>query len=93
METKDSNLNFESPWNMSDIVLVAEEKKFHSHRCVLSLWSPVFDRMFNGDFREKNSKEITLPGKKASEIHEMLELIYDRRKQINGKWYRVSGSV
>ena len=32
--------------------------------------------MFTSDFKEKNSDEIPLPGKKASEFKELLQMMY-----------------
>ena len=68
--------DFAEPWKLSDVVLVVEEQRFHVHRSILALWSPVFERMFTSDFKEKNSDEIPLPGKKASEIKELLQMMY-----------------
>ena len=68
--------DFSEPWLFSDVVLVVEKQKFHVHRFTLALWSPVFKTMFTSDFQEKNLHEIPLPGKKASEIKELLLLIY-----------------
>ena len=67
---------FGQPWKLSDLVLVVEEERFHVHRAVLALWSPVFEKMFTSEFQEKDTNEVPLPGKKASEIKEMLLLIY-----------------
>ena len=69
-------LDFSAPWKMSDLVLVVEGKRFHVHRSILSMCSPVFDSMLSLDFKEKNATEIPLPGKKADEIEEMLRAIY-----------------
>ena len=68
--------NFSEPWKFSDVVLVVEEQRFHVHRSTLAFWSPVFERMFTSDFKEKNSEEIPLPGKKASEVKELLQIMY-----------------
>ena len=68
--------DFSEPWKFSDVVLVVEEKRFHVHRSTLAFWSPVFERMFTSDFKEKNSDEIPLPGKKASEFKELLQMMY-----------------
>lgn len=68
---------FSEPWKFSDIVLVVEEQKLHVHRSTLAIWSPVFDTMFTSDFKEKNSVEIPLPGKKAKEIKVLLRIMYD----------------
>ena len=69
-------LDFSQPWELSDAVLVVEEEKFHAHRCILAIWSPVFSRMFATEFKEKTAEEIPLPGKKASQIKELLLIIY-----------------
>lgn len=69
--------DFSEPWKFSDVVLVVEEQKFHVHRSTLAIWSPVFETMFTSNFKEKNSEEIPLPGKKASEFKELLQIMYD----------------
>eukprot|EP00794_Sanderia_malayensis_P003125 gene3125-3593_t len=79
--------DFSRHWNMSDLVLRVENEDLHVHRCILSLWSPVFHRMFTGDFKEKHSDVIELPGKCVTEIRQMLEIIYDRRKKITDENY------
>ncbi|XP_031566412.1 actin-binding protein IPP-like [Actinia tenebrosa] len=56
---------FSSPWHFSDVVLVVEGTKFHVHKCILSMWSPVFEKMFTSEFSERNAEEIPLPGKLA----------------------------
>lgn len=69
--------HFSEPWKFSDVVLVVEGQKLHVHRSTLAIWSPVFDTMFTSDFKEKNSVEIPLPGKKANEIKLLLQIMYD----------------
>jgi len=69
-------LDFSEPWKFSDVVLVVEDQKFHVHRSTLSMWSPVFETMFTSQFKERSMYEIPLPGKKASEIKELLLIIY-----------------
>ena len=68
--------DFSQPWKLSDVVLVVEEERFHVHRALLAFWSPVFEKMFTSEFQEKDKNEVPLPGKKASEIKEMLLLTY-----------------
>ena len=70
------SLDFLKPWKLSDVVLVVEEERFHVHRAILALWSPVFEKMFTSEFREKEANEVPLPGKKGSEVKNMLQLIY-----------------
>ena len=68
--------DFLEPWKLSDVVLVVEDQKFHVHRSFLAVWSPVFEKMFTSEFKEKNNVEIPLPGKKASEIKQLLCMLY-----------------
>jgi len=69
--------HFCEPWKFSDVVLVVEGKKLHVHRGTLAIWSPVFDNLLSSDFKERNSVEIPLPGKKANEIKKLLQIMYD----------------
>lgn len=73
---KDESLDFSQPWKFSDVVLVVEDKKLHVHRAVLALCSPVFEKMFTSEFQEKGKNEISLPGKKANELIQLLQIIY-----------------
>ena len=68
--------DFQKPWKLTDVVLVVEDQKFHVHRSFLAVWSPVFEKMFTSEFKEKNNDEIPLPGKKASEIKQLLYMMY-----------------
>lgn len=77
--------NFSEPWNFSDTVLIAEDKRFHVHKSILAISSPVFNTMFQSGFKEATSTEIPLPGKKAEKIYELLCLIYPFPLQISGK--------
>jgi len=80
--------DFSEPWKCSDIVLVVEDQKFHVHRYTLAMWSTVFEKMFTTEVKTRESYEIPLPGKKASEIKELLLIIYHN---ISGKaWNTVT---
>ena len=84
--TKEDTLDFSQPWEFSDTVLVVEGNKFHVHRSLLGMWSPVFSTMFTAQFKEKTAAEIPLPGKKATEVKEMLLVIYPTSaREIDGK--------
>lgn len=61
---------------MSDLVLLVEERKLHVHKAILAISSPVFETMMSSNFKEKNAKEIPLPGKKVEEIEDLLRAIY-----------------
>ena len=67
---------FSVPWKSSDLVLKVAGRKFHVHRAVLIVSSAVFETMLCSDFKEKTAKEISLPGKDATEIEQMLQGIY-----------------
>ena len=75
-EGQNGKHRFCDPWEDSDLVLVVEQEKFHVHRLILSMNSPVFKAMFTGQFKEATSSEIPLPGKKANEILDFLQHIY-----------------
>ena len=80
--------DFSEPWKCSDVVLVVEDQKFHVHRYTLAMWSPVFEKMFASEVKDRKSYEIPLPSKKASEIKELLLIIY---LDISGKaWNTVT---
>lgn len=74
--------DFSEPWTLSDVVLAVENEKFHVHRSTLAMWSPVFENMFTLDFKEKQLDEVPLPEKKASEIREMLLVMYVKAKPV-----------
>lgn len=79
---------FSEPWEHSDAVLLVEEDKFHVHRSILGMWSPVFSRMFTAEFKETTDQQVELQGKKSSEIEEMLLVIYPTSsKQIEESNY------
>eukprot|EP00111_Clytia_hemisphaerica_P013135 TCONS_00038547-protein len=67
---------FLEAWQSSDAVLVVEEKELHVHSMILSLASPYFDKMFNGSFKESQTKRVTLEGKSFDLIRQMLKIIY-----------------
>ena len=80
-DKKATVLDFSKPWKSSDIVFLVENKRFHVHRNVLALWSPVFEAMFTSNFSEKKKGEIRLPGKKASSFKTLLLMIYPPSKE------------
>ena len=69
---------FKDKWDDSDAFFLVEEKKFHVHRALLSLMSPVFKAMFKSDFREKDQQEIPLPGKETKVFLSFLLIVYSR---------------
>ncbi|KAJ7394342.1 hypothetical protein OS493_000147 [Desmophyllum pertusum] len=71
--------HFSEPWEDSDVILVVEDEKFHVHRLILSMNSPVFKAMFKSQFKEATANEIPLPEKKANEILDFLKKVYGLR--------------
>ena len=77
---------FDEPWQQSDAVLIVEEKQLHVHSIILSLASPVFDKMFNGDFKEAQNKQVSLQGKSYQLVEHLLKLLYPNMAQTVGRW-------
>ena len=89
---------FSDPWKGSDLVLVVENEKFHVHRVILSLNSPVFEAMFKSQFKESTANEIPLPEKNASGVLDFLKIIYgfqyiQERVKITSKYFSAKANV
>ncbi|XP_060587097.1 uncharacterized protein LOC132742645 [Ruditapes philippinarum] len=83
-EVKSPTFGFtEKTWR-TDLCLVVEGTKLYVAKVILSLASPVFDAMFQSDFKEKSSDKLELPGKKLTDVLEFLRCIYPNTcAQIN----------
>lgn len=65
---------------------MVENEKFHVHRLILSMNSPVFKAMFKSAFKEVTNDEISLPEKKANEVLDFLKQLYiQERQEITSK--------
>jgi hypothetical protein len=72
---------------VTDLALIVEGKKLHVCKMVLMDASPVFRKMFSGDFKEKDATELELPGKKYSSFVLFLRCIFPREYvTIDGKY-------
>jgi len=60
----------------SDITFVVENKKFPSHKSVLSAVSSYFDKMFSSGMSESHQKEIVITDLKAKAFEAFLEYAY-----------------
>ncbi len=80
-EEKKVSHRFSEAWEDSDVILVVEDEKFHVHRLILSMNSPVFKAMFKSEFKEATNNEIPLPKKKASEVLDFLKQLYVQERQ------------
>ena len=67
---------FSVPWGNSDVVLIVEGEGFHVHRWMLSLQSPVFSGMFNGNFKDSSQEKIELKDDKHEAMLPFLKLLY-----------------
>ena len=76
VEIKTPTFGFTEPSWRTDFCLVVEGTKLYVAKIILSLASPVFDTMFQSDFKEKSCDELELPGKKLSDVIEFLRCIY-----------------
>jgi len=59
---------FADPWKDTDLVLVVEDERFHVHRLILSLNSPVFEAMFKSQFQESTARRFHFLGKTPVEF-------------------------
>nr|XP_011412466.2 kelch-like protein 7 isoform X1 [Crassostrea gigas] len=64
----------------TDLTLVVEGQKIQVNKAVLSEHLPVFNTMFNSNFKESTSKEIELEDKKAADVVEFLKCFYPNMK-------------
>ncbi|GMT29672.1 hypothetical protein PFISCL1PPCAC_20969, partial [Pristionchus fissidentatus] len=81
---KPLEFDFFSPpsFGSDDVILVVEGKKVHVGKQYLTIHSPVFAAMFNGDFAEKNKEEIELKDVSREEFIELLYVIYPSYRPI-----------
>ncbi|CAB4017754.1 kelch 40a [Paramuricea clavata] len=86
-DDEDEDNIFSRSWNDSDVVLVLGKEKFHVHRCILSLQSPVFKAMLNGNFKDAKQDEVELKGDKYEAMVQFLKLLYPKNmlNEDNGR--------
>ena len=81
-EPTDEGVKLDSPEDQqtmflpTDVTLMVEEKPLHLNKKWLAENSPVFKKMFESDFEEKNAEVIPLPGKKFKEFKLFLYSFY-----------------
>ncbi|XP_041369709.1 BTB and MATH domain-containing protein 38-like [Gigantopelta aegis] len=74
--TCETALVFFKPNEDSDVILVVEDRELHLSKAILSCASPVFRKMFTGDFREKAESKILLPGKSCEDFVAFIQCLY-----------------
>ncbi len=67
----------------SDITLIIDGHKIPANRLILGLKSPVFDRMFFGNFKQSNQKEIQIKDVSIDSFKVMLKWIYCQELDLN----------
>ncbi|XP_062511129.1 BTB/POZ domain-containing protein 8-like isoform X2 [Corticium candelabrum] len=66
----------------SDVVIIAEDCKFHVHRAILSARSQYFAAMFGGSWVESSSQKIQLQGVTPLCLRVVLEFIYGAKAEL-----------
>lgn len=69
----------ERTWK-EDFTLIVENRKLFVAKNILALVSPVFEKMFQSDFKEKGIDELELPGKKFKDMQDFLCCIYPGKR-------------
>jgi len=57
----------------------------HVHTNILSFASPVFERMFNSDFKESKEKKVEMKEKKYIHVLHVIKMIYPQFNVEFGK--------
>ncbi|EGT45246.1 hypothetical protein CAEBREN_13284 [Caenorhabditis brenneri] len=61
--------------DVTDAILVVEEKKLHVNKALLSCHSDYFKTLFNSDFKEKSMEEIPIEDVKLEDFATVLSLV------------------
>lgn len=61
---------------MSDVIIQAEGKNYHLHKCILITCSDVFDAMFRNDMKEKHQNLVEIKDIKKCILDEFFQFIY-----------------
>ena len=88
MGSKEENrMRFTNPWVHSDVIFKVEGKRIHASKAVLSLASPVFDKMLTADFKEKDASEILLPEKNYDGFLELMTVVHIPEMVVDSKCF------
>ena len=60
----------------TDVTLKLSDGSIDVHKMILAAVSPVFERMFYGDFKEGNAKEVELPKDSCKTMQQLVDVIY-----------------
>ena len=73
---KEEEEEFFERWKNSDVVLSVEEKSLHVHSQVLSVASPVFERLFRSKSKESKTRRVEMVGKRYADVLCIIKLLY-----------------
>ena len=96
-EPQSTNMTpFEIRDTWTDVTLVVEDKSLYFSKALLVISSPVFARMFNADFKDKESARIELPGKNYADFVTFLMQLHPAHSWVplSGKyWGKPTGDI
>ena len=72
-----------TPVKYCDITLIVDEHKYSVHKCILSVMSPFFDKMFNIEMKEHRNNEAVIKGVSKEVFEAILDLIYTGNITLN----------
>lgn len=72
----DETLSFFQKDNLHDLALIVESKELWVPRQALALYSPVFNEMLFGQFKESRENQVHLPEKKFEDILELISCLF-----------------
>ena len=61
----------------TDVTLKLSDGNIDAHKMILAAVSPIFERMFYGDFKEGNTKEVELPKDSYKIVNPLVDFIYN----------------
>ena len=67
----------------TDVTLKLPEGNIDAHKMILAAVSPVFERMFYGDFKEGNSSEVSLPSDNWNTMKLLIDFVYNGECEVN----------
>ena len=67
----------------SDVTLKLSDGKIEAHKMILAAVSPVFEKMFYGDFKEGKSSEIALPSDSCKSMKILIDFIYNGKCEVS----------
>ena len=67
----------------TDVTLKLSDGNIDAHKIILAGVSPVFERMFYGDFKEGKSSEIALPSDSYKVIKLLIDFVYNGKCEVS----------